>query len=156
MAIKCSKGILIIAVILIFASLWNVAIVFMKNYLFLMTILAQKNKAVYDATNYSEIYSKIIFNVALHSMIWVLYIFSAISVIKLKRYGRTLMVYVSLVSLLGFVFIPLIEWQLFHRNLGIYFNPVCIIFLVNVWFFMKRSTKDQFKTLHNNTEKNKE
>lgn len=143
---KCSEGVWVISIIIITVSLWNLFTIISSNFLFLHSILAEKGKAVYDATSYSEIYRKIMINILTNSLLWVLLIFSAISTIKLKNFGRLSLLFMSYIYLILFFIYPLANYIIhFKKGDVISLEPLLVLYVVAIWFLSKETTRSQFR-----------
>jgi len=106
-------------------------------------------KAVVDATNYKDMYYRMIINNMPFLIFWISFVVSGLAMLKFKHYARMLIIITSLVGFLITFVIPALQLLFNKRALTISFDSVIVLFILNIWFFSKKATKEQLKNLDN-------
>lgn len=134
-----------LAILAICIGVFNLLNTILSNYFFIHSVVSEGAKAVVDATNYREIYYKIIINAVPFLIIWLSYILSGLAILKLKNYGRIWLVSISIFGLLVFFVIPILQFLPHLKNAVLSFDSITGLFVINILAFTKKAIKELFK-----------
>ncbi len=135
----------ILAILTIFIGIFNLLNMVLSNYLFIHSVVSEAAKAVVDATNYKEMYYKMIINAVPFLIIWISYILSGLSILKLKNYGRIWLVSVSVFGLAIFLVIPVLQFLPNWKNAVLSLDSMIGLLIINIWVFTNKSVRELFK-----------
>lgn len=76
-----------------------------------------------------------------------LFIISGFAVLKLKNWGRNLIILISIIQLINSLILPYI-WANMMTSVTyratVIPTPISILYIINIWFFCRKKTREQF------------
>jgi len=142
---KRSDGVLVLGIIAIVFGIWSLFHDFISGWLFLRDHHLRSAMSEARGPKAVQLYY---FNYIYSLISYILFIVSGIAVLKMKNWGRILLVLTSAVEfVLSVILIPY-AWTTVmsneHHTVSVLPTPIPILYLMNIWFFNKRRIREEF------------
>lgn len=142
---KRSDGVLVLGTMAIVFGIWSLVHYLSSSYMFLkqphlyFQMLHSKGGTLAQLTYFGSISSLVIYP---------LFIVSGFAVLKLRNWGRSLLIVISVVGLIISLILPYIWADIMsgdsHRAMVIP-TPIPILYVINIWFFNRKNVRGQFE-----------
>jgi hypothetical protein len=139
-----SDGVMVLGIIAIVFGIWGLlhhlisGLAILRDPQLYSLILQQRGPKAAQLSYFESIYGLISYP---------LFIVSGLAVLKMKNWGRVLLVIISLIEFVLSLILPYawvtIMSNEYHRA-RFFPTPILIIYLMNVWFFSKKRVRKQF------------
>jgi len=141
---KRSDGILVLGIIAIVFGIWSLlhhlisGLAILRDPQLYSLILHQRGAKAAQLSYFDSIYGLISYP---------LFIASGLAVLKVKNWGRILLIIVSsiqfvLSQILPYAWVTIMSNE--HHRVSFFSTPILIIYAVNIWFFSKKRIRERF------------
>ena len=141
---KRSDGVLVLGIIAIVYGIWSLLHYFSSEWLILKDpqlyshMLRTRGPKAAQLSYFESIYFLISYS---------LFIVSGVAVLKIKNWGRILLITISSISFVLGLILPYVWTTIMTNEYHKAFflpTPVPILYVMNIWFFNKKRIRDQF------------
>lgn len=139
---KKSDGILVLGVMAVLFGVWS-----LLHYLAVDFVFLKNPHLLSQLQSKGMLSSKVIyFGLISNFVIYSLFIIGGVAILKLKNWGRNVLILISIIQLANSLIYPYIWKGIMSgaTNYAIIPSPTLILYVINIWFFNRRATKEQF------------